>query len=154
MLPGLYDDERRSLKRLATMLILGAAAVLPLTTQSSSVAGAADVHTQSLGAGLVLPARLTFPGFSVSRDPFVPAQAVREKLAGTAMPTSAGPGSGTVIVRAIVLGDPARALVEESGTVQIIAVGDRIGELRVIAITAAGITLSDGSHLMLAVQRQ
>lgn len=166
MLPGLYDDERRSLKRVATMLIFAAAAVLPLTAQSSSVAGAADVPAKSQDASAVLPARLTYPGFSVSRDPFVPPADVRKKLeraamrigqandVGVAFPSNAGVGSGTAIVRAIVLGDPARALVEENGTVQVLAVGDRIGELRVTAITAGGVSLSDGSHLVLAVPRQ
>jgi hypothetical protein len=145
MLPGLYDDERCSLMRLAAMLILGGIAVLPLTTQGSSLAGAADapVHTET--ATLATPARLVFPGFSVSRDPFVPTQAV------VVSPQNTG---SAPVVRAIVLGDPARALVEEDGTVRVLAVGDRVGGLRVAAITARGIWLSDGTRGPLTVARR
>jgi hypothetical protein len=39
--------------------------------------------------------------------------------------------------------------------VRVLAVGDRIGDLRVTAIAAGGITLSDGTHMPLTVtQRQ
>lgn len=175
MLPALYDDERRSLARLASMLIVGAIAVVPLTTQSSSVAGAADVRAQNDQSGLDLPARLTFPAYSVSRDPFVPEHSIRAKLEGSALrswqgseigvvlPPNAGaaqdgpiaPLNGTSpsapIVRAIVLGKPARALVEDAGSIRVLGIGDRIGELVVASITAEGITLSDGTRLMLTV---
>jgi hypothetical protein len=143
MLPGLYDDDRRTLLRLGTMLILGGVAVLPLTTQGSSVAGAAGAPPQAENVTLAIPARLTFPGFSVNRDPFVPNHAVREKREGA---PAAAP-----VIRAVVLGNPARALVEEDGTVRVLAVGDRIGDLRVTAITAGGVTLSDGTHVPLTV---
>jgi hypothetical protein len=159
MLPGLYDTDRRSLKRFAIMLIAGGVAVLPLTTQSSSIAGAAAAPGDTYDAGLARPTRLTFPGFSLSRDPFVPTQAIREKLeAGSgAAPTGLAPYAPAPvapIVRAIVVGDPPRALVEEDGTVRVLALGDRIGTLRITAITTEGLTLSDGSHLLLAIPRQ
>jgi hypothetical protein len=160
MLPGLYDDERRTLMRLASMLILGGVAVLPLTTQGSSVAGAAGTTLQTETLRLPIPTRLTFPGFSASRDPFVPDEEVREKLENAAihiprasLETSAQ--GAAPVIRAVVLGNPARALVEEDGTVRVLAVGDRIGDLRVTAIAAGGITLSDGTHMLLTVaQRQ
>jgi hypothetical protein len=175
MLPALYDDDRRALGRLASMLIIGAIGVLPLTTQSSSVAGAADVRAQSDQSGLALPPRLTFPAYSVSRDPFVPEQSIRAKFEGSALrvgqgseigvvlpPNAGAEQNGTIaplngaspsapIVRAIVLGDPARALVEVGGTVRVLGIGDRIGELAVAGITADGITLSDGTRLTLDV---
>ncbi|MGD0969381.1 MAG: hypothetical protein ABR949_13970 [Candidatus Aquilonibacter sp.] len=159
MLPGLYDDERRTLMRLASMLILGGVAVLPLTTQGSSVAGAAGTTLQTETLRLPIPTRLTFPGFSASRDPFVPDEEVREKLdAAIHIPSASLQTSAqgaTPVIRAVVLGNPARALVEEDGTVRVLAVGDRIGDLRVTAIAAGGITLSDGTHMPLTVaQRQ
>ncbi len=159
MLPGLYDTDRRTLMRLATMLIVGGVAVLPLTTQSSSIAVASDAHGQTNDAGLARPARLTFPGFALSRDPFVPEQAIREKIEGESGATPTGLIAGAPvpiapIVRAIVVGDPPRALVEEDGTVRVLAPGDRLGALRITAITAEGLTLSDGSHLLLVVPHQ
>ncbi len=178
MLPGLYDDERRWLMRVAAMLVLGSLAMLPLTIQMSSVAVAAGEPAWVQNVSPATPPRLTFPGFSISRDPFVPDEAVREKLEGAAMhlgqgddigvvlPPNAGadgavvaslPAGGPAIapsVRAVVLGNPARALVEENGSVRVLGIGDRIGDLRVIAITSGGIALSDGSHLLLAAQRQ
>jgi len=176
MLPSLYDEERRALLRLATMLILGGSAVLPLATQSSSIAGAAVSATLSTGIGVRLPPRLTFPGFSLTRDPFVPSAVTREKLEGAAMridqsenigvvlPPNAGAGAPVgpppdapamvPLVRAVVLGTPARALVEDEGKVRVFAVGDRIGELRIAKISATGITLSDGTRLPLAAKRQ
>jgi hypothetical protein len=174
MLPGLYDDDRRSLRRPATMLVVGSVAVLPLTTQSSSVAGAADVRAQGDETGLVVPAKLTFPAYSVSRDPFVPEDSIRAQLAGEALPVAQASGIGIVlppnagatesgpipamsstlpiapVVRAIVLGNPARALVEEGDAVRVLGIGDHISGLAVAAITADGITLSDGTRLMLA----
>jgi hypothetical protein len=159
MLPGLYDDERRTLMRLASMLILGGVAVLPLTTQGSSVAGAAGTTLQTETLRLPIPTCLTFPGFSASRDPFVPGEEVREKLdAAIHIPSASLQTSAqgaAPVIRAVVLGSPARALVEEDGTVRVLAVGDRIGDLRVTAIAAGGITLSDGTHMPLTVtQRQ
>jgi hypothetical protein len=146
MVPGLYDDERRSLMRLAAMLILAGIGVLPLTTQGSSLAGAADAPERAENVNLAIPARLTFPAFWVSRDPFVPNQTV------VVLPRNAG---AAPVVRAIVLGNPARALVEVDGAVRVLAVGDRVGALRVAAITSGGIWLSDGTRVPLTVaQRQ
>jgi len=173
MLPGLFDEDRRSLQRIATMLVVGAVGVLPLTMQSSSVAGAADARTSLRASAFELPPRLSFPAYSVSRDPFVPEPAIRAKLArdafrigqsgeiGMTSPPNTGAAQGGLpmgatatlqtapVVRAIVMGDPARALVEEGGGVRVLGVGDRVGELSVVAITADGITLSDGTRLRL-----
>ena len=175
MLPALHDDERRSLARLASLLIMGAIGVLPLTTQTSLVAGAADVRAQNDRSGLDLPPRLTFPAYSVSRDPFVPEQSIRAKFEGGALrdgqageigvvlPPNAGAAqNGPIaqlngaspsapVVRAIVLGNPARALVEDAGSVRVLGIGDRIGELAVAAKTADGVTISDGTRLMLNI---
>lgn len=180
MLPALYDDDRRALARLATMLVACALCVLPLTTQSSTVAGAAGVRDISKDPNLIVPARLTFPAYEVSRDPFVPEGSMRTKLGGVGVPTNvrqgsdigivlppnAGASQGGVpasaqmgptigpVVRAIVLGDPPRALVEAGGTVRVLGVGDRLGDLTVVGITAGRVTLSDGSALILDSARK
>jgi hypothetical protein len=172
MLPALYDDDRRALMRLASMLVAGALCILPLTTQTSPIAGAAGVHTVTDISELVPPARLTFPGYAISRDPFVPDRAIGPTLdtggttmsvglsgdIGVVLPPNAGATQGGPastpsglgpIVRAIVLGEPPRALVEAGGTVRVLGVGDRLGALTVVGITAGRVTLSDGSSLIL-----
>ncbi len=175
MLPALHDDDRRALARLATMLIIGALSVLPVTTQSSSVAGAAGVRDVTNDANLMVPAHLTFPAYEISRDPFVPAGPMRTKLDGNATAMSVGQGGdiGVVlppnagasqsgarpgvptgmtmgsILRAIVLGDPPRALVEAGGAVRVVGVGDHLGELKIVGITPGHVALSDGSSLIL-----
>lgn len=179
MLPALYDDDRRALARLATMLVACALCVLPLTTQSSTVAGAAGVRDISTEPNLIVPARLTFPAYEIRRDPFVPEGALRAKIDGGVVPTNVGQGNdvgivlppnagasqGSVpatplgstigsVVRAIVLGDPPRALVEAGGMVRVLGVGDRLGDLTVVGITAGRVTLSDGSALILDSARK
>jgi hypothetical protein len=175
MLPAIYDDDRRALARLATMLVVGALCVLPLTTQSSTVAGAAGVRDISNDPNLIVPARLTFPAYQISRDPFVPERAMRARLDSGTVPMSVGessdidvmlpPNAGASqggatpataprtkvgpIVRAIVLGHPARALIEAGDTVRVLGVGDRLGGLTVIEITAGRVRLSDGTVLIL-----
>ena len=98
MLPALHDDDRRALARLATMLIIGALSVLPVTTQSSSVAGAAGVRDVTNDANLMVPAHLTFPAYEISRDPFVPAGPMRTKLDGNATTMSVGQGGDIGVV--------------------------------------------------------
>lgn len=180
MLPALRDDDRRALARLATMLISGALCVLPLTTQSSPIAGAAGVSDVTQDLNLTPPARLTFPAYEINRDPFVPQGAIRAKFdasaqsmnlgqgadIGVVLPPNAGATQGGVpqsaagssalapIVRAIVLGDPPRALIDLSGTVRVLGVGDRLGALVVTGITEGRVTLSDGSALILDDSRK
>ncbi len=174
MLPALYDEDRRALARLATMLVAGSLCVLPLTTQSSPIAGAASIRDITQDPNLVPPARLTFPAYEISRDPFVPEGAIGAKLddaasmsvgqsreIGVVLPANAGalpsgipaslPATSGIgpVLRAIVLGDPARALVEVGGAVRILGVGDRLGDLTVIGIAQGRVSLSDGSALIL-----
>jgi hypothetical protein len=160
MLPALYDEDRRALARLATMLATGALCILPLTTQSSPVAGAAGIRDVSNGARLVVPARLTFPAYEVNRDPFVPDATMRSKLDVALPPTAAAlqggipvaiPAGSSIgpVLRAVVLGDPPRALVEAGGMVRVLGVGDRLGDRAIVGITAGRVTFSDGSALIL-----
>jgi hypothetical protein len=179
MFPALYDDDRRVLARLATMLVLGALCVLPLTTQSSPIARASGVRDNTEYPNLAPPAQLTFPAYEISRDPFVPEGAMRAKL-DYSVPMSGGQGSdidvalpanpdatqGAVsepiraplgigpVVRAIVLGYPPRALIETDGSVRVLGIGDTLGGLTIAGITAGRVSLSDGSTLILDSERK
>lgn len=174
MLPPLYDEDRRALARLATMLVAGSLCVLPLTAQTSPIAGAAVIRDIAQDPNLVPLTRLTFPAYKISRDPFVPQGAIRAKLdyaasmgagqsseIGVVLPANVGalpsgvPASLSAtsaigpIVRAIILGDPPRALVEVAGSVRVLGIGDRLGELSVVGITPGRVSFSDGSALVL-----
>jgi hypothetical protein len=145
MLPGLYDDQRPVYTRIAAMMIAGSLAVLPLTAQSSHSADATALHGERPDAEIATPQRLTFPDYSVTRDPFVPLQIDDTLAAQSAVP----PSVGGARLRAIVLGDQARALVEIGGSVHVVGVGDRVGSVQVLQIGANALTLSDGTRLEL-----
>ena len=164
MLPPLYDDQRRAIARVSTMLVLGAAAILPLTAQSSSIAAARETGAAGTVAMPALPGPITFPGFVLKRDPFAPrdaaaaASSVSSSKAlvsgqadeiGIVLPPNAGAG-GTSAVRAIVVGERTRALVDFGGSVRVLAVGDTVGTVKVVRISPAGVTFSDGSIWPLA----
>ncbi|HTX57047.1 MAG TPA: hypothetical protein VMD47_08070 [Candidatus Acidoferrales bacterium] len=149
MLPALYDDQRRAIARLATMLTAGSLAVLPLTAQSSFVAGAASAQETIRNGELATPARLTFPAYAIDRDPFVPDANVRAFESADADARMAAQPGSTPVVRAVIVGAQARALVEIDGTVRVLSVGDALGASRIAAIDASGLMLADGSHLAL-----
>ncbi|HUA09827.1 MAG TPA: hypothetical protein VMA98_11220 [Candidatus Acidoferrales bacterium] len=146
MLPGLLDGERRALARLATMLVAGALCVLPMTTQGSSIAGASAVAARARAQSFAGPSPLAFPAYTVDRDPFVPADPQVEDA-----PAEAPSGTASApVLRAVIVGDPPRALVEVDGNVHVVGIGDRAGALTVVAIDADGIALSDGSRLTIS----
>jgi hypothetical protein len=176
MFPALYDDHRRALARLSAMLVIGAAAVLPMTSQSSSIASAQTATVAGIGELPTVPGPLTFPSFTLKRDPFrvdhiadgaAGTPSVRGTMIsgqaseiGVVLPPNLGAGegtptvdppapAGTVVVRAIVVGDSARALVDVGGAVGVLGVGDAIGDQKIRAITSSGITLSDGTTIPL-----
>ncbi len=149
MIRRLYDDQRRVLARLAAMMTCGAALVLPLTAQTSSVAGAEGASAPANGRfALMAPSTLTFPAYSVTRDPFVPG------IAHAIVPDGARAGGDTAqiglpVVRGIVVGNPERALVEIGGVVRVVGVGDRVGDETIVQISSSGVVLSDGTQLRL-----
>ena len=157
MFPAIHDDRRRTIARLAMMLGCGAVGVLPLTAQSSLIAGAASEPIPIERSSINVPDRLIFPAFEIARDPFVPDHRAFQGTAGSepsiVLPPNAGatgplPTQADAVVRAIVVGDPARALIESGGSIRVLGVGDRLGELRVVQITSSGVVMSDGSHLL------
>jgi hypothetical protein len=167
MLPALFDDERRMLTRLATMLCCGAFALLPLTTQTHGIASAE-------GSALVpalrqpdLPSRLTFPGIALARDPFVadPTVVLTAPTAefetnahgiGVVLPPNAGAEgesspaiASASTVRAVVIGEQSRALVDTGDGVHVFSVGDRLGNATIVRIDRNGLTLSNGARVLL-----
>ena len=151
MLPALFDDDRRSLARLAGMMAFGALAVLPLTAQPSFVASATAEPQPLKEDALLPPARVSFPDYAVQRDPFV---APRADLSDPLLQSAGSRGASLPIVRAIILGTPARALIEVGGTMRVVGVGDRLGESAIVRIDADAVTLADGTHLALSVAKQ
>lgn len=171
MLPALYDDQRREIKRVAMSLMFSAAAILPMAAHGSSVAMAQDSpFTPQLRLPEV-PGRLTFPQVVVKRDPFRSPEQVREGLAfgeassserdpsqsiGIVLPPNSGAdgmlpaGPQALAVRAIIVGNDARALIDTGASVRVFRIGDMVGSAKVVAITAAGVRLADGTMLPLA----
>jgi hypothetical protein len=154
MLPGLFDDQRRDVARLAAMLTFGAAATLPLTAQPSLVAGAANAASALADAPLPSPpAKLTFPVLTVERDPFVPDPVAVNQ--GVVRMAADAPATAVhaPILRAVIVGDPTRALVDVNGDIRVVGVGDRIGDLVIDRVTSEAVVLSDGSQLELEGSR-
>lgn len=142
---ALYDDERALLARLSGFLIAGAAAILPFTLPPQSVVASASAIRPASALNVpAVPSGLAFPSVDLTRDPFV-ADASFEALA---VDDRNGPeGAGTV--RAVVLGDHSRALVEIAGVVRVFGLGDAIGSDRILSIDDAGITMKSGRRLNL-----
>jgi hypothetical protein len=165
---ALRDNERRTLVRLSLTLTLGALSLLPLTAPSSLDAAA---EAGSLTAAPVLPdppARQRVARVELTRDPFAaenaidapnettPADASEAALLppnGGASLAGAMTENGAAIVRAIILGPQARALVESGNDVRILGVGDALGASSVSSIDAAGIVLRSGVRIPLAGRR-
>jgi hypothetical protein len=83
----------------------------------------------------------------VARDPFVPNPKYAPKAPEARTPVSA-PATATIAVKAIAIGRVPQALVEVDGKARIVAPGDRLGTVRVRAISPGRIELSDGSVLL------
>ncbi len=160
MLRPLYDEQRKSLLRLAAMLLLGSGAILPVTAHESFVARA-DVAAVNVSlVPLAVPGPLIFPGYSLRRDPFTPnilergaASSLPHSAFDLVLPANAGAGGaeppGAIVVRAIVIGAHASALVDIGGNVDVLGVGDRVAGARIVSVGAAGIRLDDGTLLPL-----
>ncbi len=141
---ALGNHERRMLLRFGTMLALGGCAILPFTFSPSTVVA----NAQSIGeSGAVraprVPGRLVFPEIAIERDPFTPTVAMQNANAGE-------PGAPTI--RAIVLGEAPRALVDVGSGVQMLGIGDKLGADTIVEIDAKGVQLSGGARLALPAQ--
>jgi hypothetical protein len=147
---ALFDDERRTLLQISGLMCAGACAVLPLTMPPQSFAAQASVEARApLAAVPSLPAAIAFPPLDLARDPFVPDGDPQEAALG-AVAAGAVAGDGGASLRAIVLGDDPRALLETTGDVRVLGIGDSLGDDRIVSIDASGVGLSSGKRLTLA----
>jgi hypothetical protein len=137
MLKPLYARQRRRLMVIAGSISCGAALLVPLAATS-------DVPLQSDVPLVAKPARdtvalaaLRYPAVVVRRDPFDGVAAAQAL-------------SGTVIVRAVMLGDVPKALVESGGGPTIVGIGASLAQSTVTSIAQDGIRLADGRVFRLA----
>ena len=167
MLPPIRDNDRRFVIALATILCSSSIVLLPLTAQSARDSSA-DVALAASGVPLEAPAPLSFPAISVTRDPFASDAAAPESSASATapldtqnivLPPNAGAGEDSpapgsaVAVRAVVLGSQSRALVDFGSTVRVMAVGDVLSGAAIASIDGEGVTLSNGTHILLTQAR-
>lgn len=142
MLPPV-DERRRA------VLLRAAGALCTVTALLAPLAGRTTVTDMREPAGprglLPLPAQRTqaLAPYHILRDPFAGGEPSAGALAPAAVQLTASVQSA-VLVRAVVLGEHARALVEEGGTARIVAVGERIDGLVVERITQRGVFVSGG----------
>ncbi len=170
MVPPLRDSDRRALMYIALLAVCGTLLLLPLAGESSSSMVDADATSKAMPlAGSAELEGLHFPDIPVVRDPFVPDLAEAgvpahdvspdEEKIGMALPPnegasnmplpSASEGAAVPIVRAVILGTQSKALVDIAGQVRILGIGDKIGVSTVTAVDANGLSLNNGSRLVL-----
>jgi hypothetical protein len=149
VLPALLDQERRLMRRIAFALCSAAVGIIPLTVPSSFSAGAATApmeHAAQVGNDL---GKLLFPAIALGRDPFVPDAAFAASDGAAEHPQD----TGSPIVRAVVSGAQAHALIEVAGVVRVVSIGDAVGNATVTAIVADAVLLSSGTRLPLKSER-
>jgi hypothetical protein len=172
-LRGLYDDERQHLRRVAAMLIFGAAAVLLPINHISWVALAEEQVVPREEPVPALPAPPSLPSFVLRRDPFqggavLGAQSMPDSFRETSiqqselnaeivlpandgasdlpLPPGQPPDMG-LTVRAVALGPRPHALIDVLGLVRVLGIGDSISGRRLREIDGKGVTLSDGLRI-------
>lgn len=116
---------------------------------------------------LILPRRDPFTGDPPAAHPISPPTALMSSMTSTPstseipaairpLPPNAG-AAGSALpfavpprITAVVTGAHPLALLDEGGTARVVTVGDRIDGAGILAVTAAGVKLSDGTMLMIA----
>lgn len=136
------EERCRSLTGLcagACAFALVCAAAGAATGDGESTRGAAAARTAVVSR---IPAAPIVP-IGVVRDPFV-----ADEMSATAAPKRAARWD-SVVVRAVALGENARALIDDGGSERIVAAGDLVLGSRVAAIVPGGLVLTNGSRLPL-----
>lgn len=161
MLPSLDDTGRRRMMRISAVACASACLLAPLAGRSSGgpngASGGAEVRLRPP----LLPAEATPAPVEVTRDPFEvgafrkiesndaagisPLTLTLPPNAGAAgVPFGGLPVFGAPTLRAIVTGASARALIEDAGTVRVVAVGDALAGSQIVSIGAGGVRLRSG----------
>lgn len=151
MLPPLRDDDRNTLHHVSVMLCCSSLALLPLATGTSWIAQAQASPATAAADVPATPERLRFPEIRVRRDPFVPDAAASPQRGLLFVGAGGGAEHGLQmpIVHAVVLGAKPEALIEISGIVRVVGIGDALEDAAVTAIDTGGVVLSDGRTLPL-----
>ncbi len=179
-MPPLYDGTRRQLFGLSAALCTIALLLMPLAARSAFAPNVPTGFRPNALRVAAVATAAKLPSIVVTRDPFVadksdsqtlatasaPAQApaivglrvTQGESMGFALPPNQGAGQGfpnalgpqSTIVRAVVTGASARALIEENGDSRIVSIGDAVAGSRVVRIDRTGIGLADGSMVPLA----
>jgi hypothetical protein len=135
-------DERARRKRLcvSALLCAAAASLAPAAARSSFSAITGGAVAGHFALPTPEPARRAAP-IVVPRDPFISPPPVNTV------------GAGALTLRAIVTGEPPRALIEEAGQARIVAPGDEVAGSRVRSIGNGTLQLEDGTQLVLAPEQ-
>ena len=141
MLPPLFARQRRRLLSWTIPACAAAIALLLIALPPSLQAGGNGRLRASHSIASAVPGALAFPIVDVAHDPFVPE--VRAALGASEA------GKGTTVVRAIVLGESPKALVDIDGRTIVVGVGSSLGSAVVTAIAADAVLLDDGERLAL-----
>ena len=142
MLPALHDNQRSTLVRASLMLCIGALCTLPFAQASSSRGSLRQSAELAHSPGLDLPGDSQQPPLLIGRDPF--------EASRSAVAASAAAAMSQAIVRAVVLGERPRALVEIGGTTSMFEAGDRLAGSSIVVIDASGVLLANGVSLGLS----
>ncbi len=172
MMRALTDDERRGLARVCAVLCTTSLLLMPLASSGSAGIDADQVIVARQAVrDAVLHSLRPEPEPILLRDPFVvpagefmPAHDAAEPAtagipvgmhvtAGTPIASARSRTAFSTRVRAIILGDHPRALVEIGGIPRVVAPGDRIANALVVRVDALGVKLSNGVDLKLEAER-
>lgn len=144
----MIDAQRKGLLSIGACMCATAVALTPLAGRSSFDAGV--VHAASASRVTVAAAAQSTPAppVVVVRDPFL--NETQDVSAAQKPVGAAGaPSHGFPVVRAVISGTQPRALVDQDGSIRIVAIGDRIAGARIEAIFARSIRLANGVTLEL-----
>jgi hypothetical protein len=147
------DPLNASQRRRALRWSIAASTIALLLVPLAALPGPAMEEGASSAAppGLPeLPERLVYPALNVRHDPFAratqPPGAEDDADPGIVLPPNDGIAAAP-IVRAVVLGEHPKALLEIDGRTRIVGVGARLRGIAIEAVTSQGIRLDDGERL-------
>ena len=161
MLPSLDDIGRRRMMRISAVACASACLLAPLAGRPSGGPNGRSGGPEVRLRPPLLPAEATPAPVEVVRDPFEveasrknwPQDAAAISPLTFTLPPNAGAAGvpigelsdfGAPTLRAIVTGASARALLEDAGSVRVVAVGDALAGSQVVSIGVGGVRLRSG----------
>ena len=152
-LPPLNGKQRRLYARCALSTCALALALLPLTSRVESRGDGLGARGARAFALPDVPGALTFPQALVRHDPFAERSgdafaADDDDAPDFVLPPNAA-ADAVPVVRAIVMGNNPRALVDIGGRTVIVRAGGLLGETKIVRIDADGVLLENGNRIVL-----